>query len=915
MLYRLLAFVLLTSLRLSAVSFERINFAEHLAYFEENLGQTSTDARYLVRGSRGVSFLTGDSLLYVTEFRNIVSVRFTAAGSEPQIEPLEPWPGVLNRFGGGQDGWKRNIPVFRRLQYKSVQPNVDLVFSQRVGVEIPGASPGVTFTAFTLSFVVQPGGQVASLFLENTALGGSNYITPEGAWAASAGIGGMTFSKPQAWQESAGGRTPIDALFVARSESRVGIEAGAYDSSRPLTIEVEVLNSLAAPSFARFAVDVSGNFYTAAVIDSEQICRITTGGTALYCPDAVIAAFGPDGHPIFMTTLAGLAADSISGIATNAAGEVVVAGLTDSEDFPITADALQPTNAGPLGPTDPFNLMLEGDLFLARLDARTGELLYSTFFGGPQGEGGPTLAVGPGGVALAAATEGNDFPTTSGAWAAPAPPPCSNNCNYRQVVARFDASIKRLEYSTYVPGALFLPSLALHSDGSLYLAGSAQDGAFTTPGSLQPQFGGVSDAYLLRIAPDGSRPLFATYFGGSQLDSANGLVLDDQGNAGLLVSAINEGSPLEEATGQFAWIAADGSSLLSTQPLPAPPYGSPRLIRAADGAISQFSPVYSAVRPTSDNAPLRAGCASQEHWYLTQWGSDGAIQLATYLPQQSDESSPFLAAGPPGVLYLQGRNAVERIDLIAPNEAALQCVTGAASRKSFASVSPGEIITLLGAGMGPLEGVGAAPVASPFGSARYPQVLAGVRVWVDRVPAPLLYVQASQINAVVPYETPVVRQVLIEIEYEGRRLSFDAYSNHGRIGLFSLDGSGIGPAAALNQDGTLNSEANPAARGSIVVLYGTGIGPTNPTLPDGGLGPLVFDELGRPNGVLQAAIDYAESDILYAGSAPGLINGAAQFNLRIPAALSLPLPIQKVPVDIRLNGAPPQNVVTIWVRQ
>jgi uncharacterized protein (TIGR03437 family) len=480
-------------------------------------------------------------------------------------------------------------------------------------------------------------------------------------------------------------------------------------------------------------------------------------------------------------------------------------------------------------------------------------------------------------------------------------------------VARFDASLKRLEYSTYIPGALFLPSLALHSDGSLSLAGSAQEGAFTTPGSLQPQFGGASDAYLLRIAPDGSRPLFATYFGGSPNDGANGLVLDEQGNAGLLVVAINEGSPLEESSGQFAWISADGSSLLSTQPIAAVPYGSPRLIRAGNGEVFLFSPVYSPVLPTTDDAPLRAGCAQQEHWHLTQWGNDGVEKFASYLPQQS-EGSPFLAAGPPGVLYLRGSNSIERIDLNAPNDAAVQCVTGAASRKSFSSVSPGEIITLLGAGMGPLEGVGAAPVASPFASARYPQVLAGARVWVDGVPAPLLYVQASQINAVVPYATPVVRNVLIEIEYEGRRLSLDAYSNHGRVGLFSLDGSGIGQAAALNQDGTLNSESNPAARGSIVVLYGTGIGPTDPALPDGGLGPLSFDELARPSGVLQAAIDDT-ADILYAGSAPGLINGVAQFNLRIPATVSLPRQIQRVPVDIRLNGAPPQNFVTIWVRE
>jgi uncharacterized protein (TIGR03437 family) len=390
-------------------------------------------------------------------------------------------------------------------------------------------------------------------------------------------------------------------------------------------------------------------------------------------------------------------------------------------------------------------------------------------------------------------------------------------------------------------------------------------------------------------------------------------VLNEQGNAGLLVVARSEGSPLEASSGQFAWIAADGSSVLFSQPIAAVPYGSPRLIRADDGEIFLFSPVYSPVLSTTDDAPLRAGCAQQEHWHLTHWGSDGALRLATYLPQQS-EGSPFLAPGPAGVLYLHDRTYVERIDLNAPNEPAVRCVTGAASRRSYLSLSPGEIITLLGAGMGPLEGVGADLGVNPSSAARYPQVLAGVRVWVDGIPAPLLYVQASQVNAVAPYATPLDRNVTIELEYEGRRLSLDAYANHGRVGLFSRDGSGIGPAAALNQDGTLNSESNPAARGSIAVLYGTGVGGTNPALPDGGLGPLSLDELARPIGLVQAAID-AATDVLYAGSAPGLVNGVAQFNLRIPATLSLPDQIGRVPVDIRLNGALPQNLVTIWVRE
>jgi uncharacterized protein (TIGR03437 family) len=81
-------------------------------------------------------------------------------------------------------------------------------------------------------------------------------------------------------------------------------------------------------------------------------------------------------------------------------------------------------------------------------------------------------------------------------------------------------------------------------------------------------------------------------------------------------------------------------------------------------------------------------------------------------------------------------------------------------------------------------------------------------------------------------------------------------------GIFTTSRNGYGAAAALNQDGSVNSVERPAAPGSVVVLYATGAD-AQPTVTVGGL----------------------PAAVLYAGPAPGLPAGIQQLNLRLPASL------------------------------
>ena len=195
-------------------------------------------------------------------------------------------------------------------------------------------------------------------------------------------------------------------------------------------------------------------------------------------------------------------------------------------------------------------------------------------------------------------------------------------------------------------------------------------------------------------------------------------------------------------------------------------------------------------------------------------------------------------------------------------------------------VAPGEIVTIRGAGIGPATGV-----SGKAGSdGTFPTQLAEVQVSFDGYPAPLLYVQGEQINTVVPWEVAgdynSTYQGGTQVTVQSRR-SRDKYVYEfvGRRGTGNFCENAANQAAVLNQDGTLNSPSNPAAPGSIIAIYGTGGGQTNPMGRTGALSPLIQAQLSLPVAV---QIDGQNADVIYAGAAPGLISGAIQINVRIP---------------------------------
>jgi len=219
-------------------------------------------------------------------------------------------------------------------------------------------------------------------------------------------------------------------------------------------------------------------------------------------------------------------------------------------------------------------------------------------------------------------------------------------------------------------------------------------------------------------------------------------------------------------------------------------------------------------------------------------------------------------------------------------------------------VAPGEIVTLFGRGFGPRD------LASLRldENGRVATSLAGTRVLFDGIAAPMIYALRDQVSVVVPYGVAGKSVTGVQVEYN------DWTTDVVRVpvlpsapGIFALDASGQGPGAILNEDYSVNSAAKPAKRGSVVMIFATGEGETDPPGQDGVLAGLV---LPKPVLPVSVTIGGAPAVVEYAGGAPGLVAGVLQVNARIPEGVT---PGAAVPVVVKIGSASSQPGVTMAV--
>ncbi len=207
------------------------------------------------------------------------------------------------------------------------------------------------------------------------------------------------------------GSVPCSDVFVTK-----------FDATGSALIYSTYLGGTLGEGSSGIAVDASGNAYVAGVTDSTNFPttagafqpRISDKSTCFdpytggYVPcaynDAFVTKLDPAGSALVYSTYLGDNNSSVGGIAVDAAGNAYVTGSTSSPDFPTTPGALQST------------LRVAPDAFVTKLHPSGSALVYSTYLGGGNYDGGSGIAVDAAGSAYVTGYTNGDFPTTAGAF-------------------------------------------------------------------------------------------------------------------------------------------------------------------------------------------------------------------------------------------------------------------------------------------------------------------------------------------------------------------------------------------------------------------------------------------------------------------------------------------------------------------
>lgn len=414
---------------------------------------------------------------------------------------------------------------------------------------------------------------------------------------------------------------------------------------------------------------------------------------------------------------------------------------------------------------------MASNAFVVRLNS-SGAVDYATYLGGTSQAIGAVIAVDASGSAFVTGTAlSPEFPTTAGAYLAASNMP---NFNRASFLARLTPDGSALIYSTFTD---------THADFVVLAGVDASDHAVLT---LSPPAG--PGIVVLRFNPQGTATDFERSLPASH---PGGLALDANGNI-YLRSPVFANYPVYNS---LSVCGANGGSALT--------------VLDSGGNTLQSTYIPGAIGYTSSIPAVGMGTGSTV--YVVGFPD------ATYQPTRQ-------LAGSTGQLLFLTSFSPDPSAQVMP----LACIGNAGGYDS-AGVAGGEIVSLFGQAMGPDTGT-QPQVDVTIG---FPKQLADVQVTFNGTPGPLLYVQAGQINVIAPWSLQTGQTVEVCVVYQGvatnclARPVVDAHP-----GVFTVDGV---YAAALNQDGTPNTASNPAAVGSTVSIFGTGLGPVDPLQADGAI--------------------------------------------------------------------------------
>jgi len=557
---------------------------------------------------------------------------------------------------------------------------------------------------------------------------------------------------------------------------------------------------------------------------------------------STLVRISPDASEVlYSTLLGGTATSSISGLGLDKGGNIWISGSVGDRGLPIK-DAYQ-------------SEYIEGvrNSHLMKLDPTGQRLLYSSYISGIAASDllvDDADNVHIGGIASA------EFPVKDSLQAFRG----GGIANSDHAVMKFAPDGRTLVYATILGGSgnELGTRLASAGNGTLYYLGESLSPDFPTKNAYQPLAGGSFDGVFFRLTDNSTPPAPAFLVTPVQLTFRF-----VQGETNPLAQTVALSTPVAglAVSAEESWLRVTPTLSISVNPAGLAPgvyRGTVRLTPPSGLGVTvavtlnvlAAAPLLTAVEPSrvavgSDDTEITLrGSGFSDRTTIQIDGNPWALSAIRVVNSSTLRftllKSFFEGEYNHTISVKNPDSAVSRpVSLAVGRPAPAIAAKGIVSAASYAGdvISPGEILTIFGENFE-----------------------AGMRVNFDGLLATPLYVTPGQLGVVAPAGLAGAREtsVVVEAGFDRRSVPVRMVVWPARPGLFTANSSGRGLAAALNEDGTVNSAANPAAKGAIVVLWGTGGGVEN--LPQ------------------KVFIDGIDCEVLYSGAKDGLW----QINARIP---------------------------------
>jgi len=941
-------------------------------FFEPNMGQADAKAKYLARHRQATLWLTMEGAVLGVAGKSgpaYLKLRFEGANRSPVMEAEDRGGGISNYFiGNDPTKWRTDVPQFGKVRYREIYPGIDAVFygnPEQLEYDFvlkPGADPSRIRLVFDGAskvsrdaggdLVIRAGG--AEIRAHKPVIRqGDKFIDGEyflrGKREARFAVGPYDRSAPLVidpvltYATYLGGNIGDQAYGVAVDKQGNIYVTGETSSlnfptknalfssiakafNNPYSVFVTKINPSASGAASlvystlygsngvdqgnAIAVDSSGNVIVTGQSgsipsDLPQMNPFQTAPTksntcgtaqnAATCRSGFVVKFSSSGNAmLYSSYLSGSDDDSALAITLDASGNAWIAGFTNSLDFPVRGqpyqNSLRGTQAG----------------FLSEVNS-AGSLVYSTYFAGqPSVSFNAVAADSSGNIYVAGGTNAAGIQTTPGAFQSQYPGA------FAGIVAEFSPAGSLL-YGTYLGasgGASNPNAIAVDSSGNIYVAGGTNAANFpVTSGGLQPTSTDLlgaayyADGFVTKLNPSAqgsSQMVYSTFFGGSFDDVISSIAVDPAGRVTLVGSTDSIDVPTTPDAFQCCWSGIVGGGFITNYGfiarLDPSKSGSAGLVYSSLVGGTLYTNLTALALDSTGNIAAIAGLVESTNTPVTpsalQSVFGGQMTNTGYSTDLGDAyiaRVDFSQTGPAITTFLNGGG--------------LDAITSP-------TIAPGLVFALKGTGLGP--SVYSLAQIDPS-TGLIANKVQGVQVFVNGIACALTYVSSTQVNAIAPYELAGLSGQFAQVQafYNGVAGSLITIPIAATApGILSLD-DGSGQGVIINQDGSLNGPNNPAGIGSVITIYATGEGQTNPPGIDGGIATNL-NNLPHPAASVSLTIGTVPAtNVTYAGTAPDEIYGLFQMNVAVPAGVS---PGSVVPVVLTIGGVASQKGLTMAVK-